>query len=335
MPRQRPAKPLILFALLLILFLFPLFLSSYWLHVFITIFIWIMIAEGMRLLYTTGQLTLGQAAPWGIGAYACSLFVINIGKASPGAAGMWFWPGLLVGAVAAGIFAVLIGIPTLRVRGVYFVIVTFAVAEFFRYLYVQIKGITGGVTGVVGIPPPAIHIGGLSYDFGVSKLPYYYLILIVMLISMAIMYRVDRSRIGSVFRAIHQQDSLAEHVGINIMGYKLLAFTIACFFAGLAGGLFAHYTTYISPDNFTVLESLYAQMYALIGGLGASAGSLVGPTVLIGLSEVFRSYLGFPKETLPILIGVSVLVIVMFLPRGLISLPQILGRRMGQGRGAQ
>jgi len=295
---------------LLVLFLLslPWFASEYYLRILISVGIGAMLAFGVRLIYMVGRLTLGHAAFMGLGAYTSALLATKLG--------VNFWLGLPAAGMVAALIAAGIGIIVLRIAGIYFVIVSFAFAEFLRYLWMWWEPMTGGITGILNIPTPSLP----GIEFGVNPVPFYYLILFLVALTTLVMYRVDRSRVGMAFRAIGQNDVLAEHLGINLTRYRILAFTIACFFAGLAGSFQAHYHMYTSPEDFTILESLYAQLYPFVGGIGSLWGSLIGPLFMIGVSEGFR----VAKELEPLFFGGVLILVMLFLPRGLVSLPDVI-----------
>jgi branched-chain amino acid transport system permease protein len=194
--------------------------DPYFLNILITTGIWTTSVWGVRLIMSTGQLTLGHAAYMAVGAYSSTLLVMK--------AGLSFWLAFPLSGLISALIALLIGYPTLRIKGVYFSIITFAFAEIIRLIIIDWPSLLGGYGGIAGIPSPS------SFFFirFTSRLPYYYLILILCLITYVVMVRMDKSRIGKIFSSIHESDTLAESVGINIMKYKLIAFCIGCFFCG-------------------------------------------------------------------------------------------------------
>lgn len=314
-------KPASLFLLAALLVLLPLYLrSQFYLHIIIYIFVLIILALGVRLIYTTGMVSFAHAAFYAIGAYTSAVLVLKLDWS--------FWLTFLIGGILAAIVALIIGIPVLRIKGVYFFLVSFAfgmvVMTFIANYYV---GLFGGPQGVVGLPPPnPITIPGLPTIEFVGKVPFYYLSLIMMAITVLIMYRLDKSRFGLICKSVRDADALAETTGINIMRYKVLAFVIACFFAGIAGAFIAHYYLSSSPGMFSFHLSVSLLVFMLVGGPGSVAGPMVGVAALVFLSEVFRDLaeaLALPPGPSEVLIyGVILIVFIMFLPEGLIGLPR-------------
>jgi branched-chain amino acid transport system permease protein len=291
----------------------PTLLSEFWVSIFISIMAMIVLTAGFRMIYITGRLSLGHTFPVGIGAYTSVLLCTKTGVS--------FWFGLLLGGVMAGITALMLGYVILRISGIYFVVVTLAMAEIFIHLLLWAEPLTGGVTGVVNIPGPVINFPWVRrIEFGYNLVPYYYLIFAIMFVSVGIMYLMEKSHIGRVFHALRQNDLLAEHVGINITSYRVIAFVTASFFAGLVGSFLAHYHHYTCPDDFHVMESLFIQIYTFIGGIGSLTGAIIGPLAIITVSEIFR----VAKEAQPLFYAGIMLLVIMWLPGGLVTIPSLL-----------
>jgi branched-chain amino acid transport system permease protein len=308
-----PVKKFSIAILLAIFLVLPLVLSGFWVSTLISIMGTIVLTSGLRMIYITGRLSLGHTFPVGIGAYASALLCTKMG--------LNFWVSFLFGGLMAGLIALLLGYVVLRISGVYFVVVTLALAEILIHFLLWAKPLTGGVTGIVNIPGPIIYLPWIGrFEFGYELLPYYYLIFSIMFVSVAFMYLMERSHIGRVFHALRQNDLLAEHVGIDITSYRVLAFVVASFFAGLVGSFMAHFHHYTCPDDFHVTESLFIQIYAFIGGIGSLLGAIVGPLVIISVSELFR----FAKEAQPLFYAGAMLLVIMWLPGGLITIPALL-----------
>ncbi len=298
----------------------PWVLPEFWMSILISIMAMIVLTVGFRMIYSTGRLTLGHAFPVGIGAYTSALLATKLG--------LNFWLGLLAGGAAAGLIALILGYIVLRIGGIYFVVITLALSEILIHFLVWAEPLTGGVTGIVNVPGPAIYIPGIGRrEFGYNLFPYYYLIFAIMLVSVSIMYLMERSHIGRVFHALRQNDLLAEHVGINITAYRVLAFVTASFFAGIVGSFMAHYHHYLCPEDFHVMESLFIQIYTFIGGIGGLSGAVVGPLVIISGSEFLR----VAKEAQPLLYGGLMLLVIMWLPGGVITIPSLFQRQRRKG----
>ncbi|MGQ9694459.1 MAG: branched-chain amino acid ABC transporter permease [Thermodesulfobacteriota bacterium] len=297
--------------LFLIMAIFPIFTQDpYVLNIFITTGIWTIAAWGVRLIMSTGQLTLGHAAYMAIGAYASALLVMKVGLS--------FWVAFPLAGVISTLVALLIGYLTLRIKGVYFSIITFAFAEIIRLIIIHWPNLLGGYGGLANIPAPHPF---LTIRFS-SRLPYYYLLLALILITYLVMVRIDQSRLGKIFSSIHESDTLAESIGINIMKYKIMAFCIGCFFAGLSGSFYAHYFNFTSPEFFTIWQSIYCLIFVLVGGAGSVFGPLVGSFFLTLIPEILR----VAKEYEPIIYAIILILVMFLLPGGLISLPARLWR---------
>lgn len=303
----------------LALILVPLFLSQYLLHLLIVIALNIILALSIRFIFVAGELTVGHAAFMGIGAYTSALLATRLGFS--------FWLGLLLAAVVAGLIAAGLGFLTLRVkiRGLYFAIVTLAFAEVFRLVVTLWKDFTGGATGVLNILRPAFAIPGLlTVDFS-AKLHYYYLAAVLAFLTWVIMSRLEHSRFGLTLTAVRESDVLAESVGIDVVKYKTIAFAIGSAFAGVAGSFLAHYYHYVGPYEFTLHRTLYMVLYAMFGGIGSLIGPVLGASILTIIPEVFR----IAKEYEPAIFGIILILTIWLLPEGLtglrkyISLPKI------------
>ena len=315
-----PVKKFSIAILLAIFLVVPFVLSGFWLSIFISIMSTIVLTSGLRMIYITGRLSLGHTFPVGIGAYTSALLSTKLG--------LNFWFSFLFGGSMAALIALLIGYIVLRISGVYFVVVTLALAEILINFLLWAKPLTGGVTGIVNIPGPVIYLPWVGrFEFGYDLLPYYYLIFLIMLVSVAFMHLMERSHIGRIFHALRQNDLLAEHVGVDITSYRVLAFVVASFFAGLVGSFMAHFHHYTCPDDFHVTESLFIQIYTFIGGIGSLAGAIVGPFAVITVSELFR----FAKEAQPLFYAGTMLLVIMWLPGGLITIPALLKKWRSKG----
>ena len=275
-------KPSILGAFIILLFLVPLFITGkYHLHVLIMVGMAIILASSLRLIFNTGLLSLGHGGMMSIGAYTSTLLVMELGFSS--------WAAMGLGAVAATAMALIVGFPFTRLKGMYFALVTVFFSEIIRRITEQWKDITGGTFGIYSIPgpDPIVIPGILTVDFS-SKVHFYYLILIVTLLSLFVLYFIEHSRAGITWRSVRQSDSLAEAVGVNTARYKVLAFCIGSFFAGLAGAFFSQYITVITPTAFGFTYSVYVVVYMIVGGVNSFIGPIIGATVLVILPETTR-----------------------------------------------
>jgi branched-chain amino acid transport system permease protein len=284
--------------------------DPYLLHIFISIYIWSILTLGIRLILITGHLNAAQASFMGMGAYTSGILALKLGWS--------FWIGLPIAGVVAAVLALAIGYPTLKIKGVYFVMVTFGLTEVFRHIWMMWTGLFGGPQGLLGIPRPgAIKIGGWVLAF-TTKVPFYYLAFVLMVFTIIVMRRLDSSRMGMTLRSIPQADLLAESVGVNVMGYKVLAFVIGSFFAGLAGSFWGHYFTYASPWDFTFANSVNMLIYAVMGGPSSVWGPIIGCFVMLTLDEILRPI----QQFMPIVLGAILITVLLFIPGGFITIPQ-------------
>jgi branched-chain amino acid transport system permease protein len=312
-----PEKSMIFFGVaLLVLCLLPLGVrNDYYLHVLIAIFYHIIYAATYRFILRTGQFHFGAHAFIGIGAYASVLLVMR--------AGLSFWVAMPAGGIIAAIFAILIGYPTLRLKGIYFAIITWGFADTLRFIYMRFKEPFGGPLGIFSIPAPdPITIPFLAtIDFS-QKSHYYFLALFMMMVVLYILHRMEKSRFGLIFGAIREGDQLAKAAGINIMNYKVLAFAVCSGLAATAGSFYAHYTYYISPLDFSVLLTIYLAIYSIVGGQDRYAGVIFGTVILMLAGEIFA---GYAHYQLLMYSGFLILVL-LFLPGGMVGLPGTLSK---------
>lgn len=285
--------------------------DDYYMHLLILSGIYSILCMGWVLILRAGQFSLGQAAFLAIGAYTSSILALKFGL-SP-------WLGLLAGGIGAAVIAALLGWIVLRIRGLYFAVITLAFNGAVQLIPANVEYF-GGWTGLAPIPP--FTLGNIEF---IDKTSWYYLILALVVLSGIVTWRIEHSKLGRYFKAT-ANESLAESIGIDTVGYRMLAFVIACLFAGLAGGILASYLNYVAPGDFAVWKSVQVQIQATVGGTGALvAGPVAGSTMLIILGEVLRAY---AKGLEPLLYGLLLLVVIFFLPDGLISLPGIITKRI-------
>lgn len=300
-------------ALLLVaaLMLLPNLLSHSQQEILVLLAINVLLVSSYRLLTLTGEWSLAHVVIMGVGAYGSALVTKKLGVPVP--------LSMLAGASIAALLAFLLSFPLFRMKGFYFLIGSFAAGEVIRLVWKwsDMTWLFGGPKGIKLIPPfPDIPL--LSLDF-YNPVHYYYLCLIVVAISLVVLYRVEHSRIGLTFHAIHWQDKLAESVGVSTFRYRTLAFVIASFFAGLAGALYAHYVGAIAPDRFNVEEMVYVLIWAIVGGTATFYGPILGVVVLTILNEVVLRALGV-DEMRPMFYGAILILFILFLPNGLESL---------------
>ncbi|OGN98489.1 MAG: branched-chain amino acid ABC transporter permease [Chloroflexi bacterium RBG_13_51_52] len=306
----------LLIALLIILFTAPLWFGDHWLGIANRIGITIIAVTGLNLLTGyCGQLSIGHAGFMAVGAYTSALLV--------GKAGLPFIVGLFGAGVVAGLVGILFGIPSLRVKGFYLAISTIA-AHFIIIWVIEHWTSLTGPNGIMDVEPASI--GGLVIKTPTTE---FYLILIITILAIFAAKNIARTRVGRAFVAIRDNDLAAEVMGINIFRYKLTAFFIGCFFAGIAGSLLAHTSRVISPDYFQFKDSILFIGMIIIGGLGTTTGPIFG-VIFIRLLDEFVTQLspalqtafpnllpGFTSGIAPMLFGLVIILFLIFEPRGL------------------
>ncbi len=313
MPKNSRVPLLIGLVLIVVLALFPIFVSSQYINrMLILIFIHVILASGLWLIMTTGQVSFCHAAFMAIGAYTSALLVMDL-KLS-------FWFALPMAGIAAALVALLFGLVVLRLKGAYFFLVTFAFGEVVRLAFTNVReDILGGPQGIMAVPPPS-PFGPVNFIPGQAT-PFYYLIFALTLIAVLVMYRLSSSRVVPTYLAIHEADDLAESVGVPLMKNKVIAFCTGCFFAGIAGSFYAHYYMHVSPPSFTVTESISILTWVVIGGLGSWVGPIIGATAITLLGESVRQFGHWDV----LISGVIMVAIILFMPGGLWSLGSKLG----------
>lgn len=276
-----PARSqLILLAALIAILVCSLFSNSYdqyFLDIALTVGINITLAVSLNLINGfTGQFSLGHAGFMSIGAYTSAVLTTNYGaKLLPLAAGkVWilFPVSLCVGGIAAAIAGLIVGIPSLRLRGDYLAIVTLGFGEIIRVILQNINAV-GGSRGMVGIPPYT----NLFWTFGLAAITIY------------VVWALVNSTYGRGFIAVSDDEVAAETIGINTTRYKIIAFVVGAFFAGMAGGLYAHFKNFIAPSGFDFNKSIEIVVMVILGGMGRNAGVIVAAIFLTILTETLRS----------------------------------------------
>jgi branched-chain amino acid transport system permease protein len=304
-------KPSIWVGLLIILLVLPLFIkSSYLLHIFNMTFIYIIVAVSFRTIMTSGQLPLGHAGFMGIGAYTSAI------------AAKWFgltpWATIPMGALVAMGIGVLIGFPFARLRAVYYAMISLFFGMFIVSVVKAFGTWTNGESGLTGIPTL----------LGLSKVPYYYFFLGLTAVCLLILYRLEFSRPGLTWKAIAQSYLVAASVGINEARYRILALTVGCLFAGLAGATYANYNTVIGPTSFSLMSTIMLMVYVVVGGIGSFAGPIVGVFLLMTIPELLRGL----HEYVPYISAAILLVVVYLMPKGVTGLVKSFLARLAELR---
>ncbi|OGN95167.1 MAG: branched-chain amino acid ABC transporter permease [Chloroflexi bacterium RBG_13_50_10] len=301
--------------LLVIVFTAPLYLGNYWLSVFNLIGITIITVTGLNILIGyCGQLSIGHAGFMAVGAYTTAILTSKLGFP--------FLAGLICSGFSAGLIGIIFGLPSVRVRGFYLAITTIA-AQFIIIWIINHWSVTGGF---VGMDVPRASIGGLVFKSEASQ---FYLIMVIVALCIFLAKNLARGRVGRAFIAVRDNDLAAEVMGINLLYYKLLAFFIGCFLAGIAGALYAHWTGFLNAENFTLTDSILYIGMVIIGGLGTTIGPIIG-VVVIRLMQQGVTFIspfvenaipalstGFTTGLGPMVFGLAIILFLILEPRGL------------------
>ncbi|HKE97734.1 MAG TPA: branched-chain amino acid ABC transporter permease [Actinomycetes bacterium] len=325
----RRLRPFALALLAVVLVLFPLTQSgnTFWIQVTAQAGLFVMAALGLNIVVgSAGLLDLGYVAFFGIGAYVAALtgnaLLTNLNFHVP-----FLLVLLVVAPLTTAFFGVLLGAPTLRLRGDYLAIVTLGFGEIVRITLNNIDPITRGPNGISSIPDPAIGSFSMGEGFTLAGFEisgnaiYLYLELLVIALTLAVVYRLNQSRIGRAWVAVREDEVAAAAMGINTTYIKLLAFAAGAFFAGMAGSIYAHLLTQVSPDSFTFQYSVLILAMVVLGGLGNPPGVVLGAIILYFLPEKLRAF----SDIRFLVFGFALILIMRFRPEGL--LPEARHRR--------
>ena len=283
-------------------------MDDYTIGVLTNIGLFSFIALSAYLLLVTGEMSFGQQAFFGVGAYASAMLTTMYGVPLPLAA---------LAAMACGAFAaLLVGLPTLRLRGLYFAMATLAGAEMARILF-ELLRVQRMVEGELVGPDGTQGFRGIRWVFeaGVEPAAYLAMIYAMLAVVVAVLLMVERSRLGATLRAVGRDPELAASLGIDVNRIKLGVAAAAGALAALGGTLFAHHNTYIEPRNFDIMLGVHSLAYAMIGGIGSALGPLLGVVLDIGVLESTRIFQGYRM----IVFGGLVAVLLAFRPGGLLN----------------
>lgn len=348
---MRALPALLLLAALAALVALPAAVTSpYALHVMILLFLAVIQGESWNVLGGyTGQYSVGHAAWFGVGAYA-TLMLMQFKHVAP-----WWgvWPAVVL-AVGA---ALVVGSITFRLRGPYFVLASIAVAEVFRLVALNWKDMTNGAEGILTSDLPPLQVAGHVVTDFATKVPFYYAGLALAVLTIAVNWAVQHSKLGYCFQAIREDQDAAHSLGIALTFYKNVALAISAFFTAWAGAFYALYVGFIDPGTVLSTEvSVQFVLICIIGGIGTIGGPVVGALVLVPLSEALRANLlsdaifklHLADETSPtglflkdnlahahaLIYGILMVVVILFMPDGVLGFARGLLARRRRGAGA-
>ncbi len=264
----------------------PLAMGVYWISLLILIGIFAIVALGLNLLTGyTGLISLGHAAFFAVGAYSSAILTSKFGVS--------FWLALPAAGVLSALLGIFIGLPALRLKGLYLAIATMGFGFIVEEFIIQWESVTNGVNGIQVLRPT---IGSISFT---SDMSYYYLVFFTVIIMIIILRNILRTPTGRAFIAIRDSEVAAESVGVNLAIYKTAAFSISAFYTGIAGSLFAHFMSFIGPENFNLMVSISFLVMILVGGVGSVHGAIFGAIFITLLPEL----ISLGKDYLPTVIA--------------------------------
>lgn len=287
----------------------PLFgANPYTLHVLSLVGIYAIVAMGLNLLFGyTGQISLGHAAYFAVGAYTSGLLTLQIG--------MPFAVGIVAAVALCVVLGLLVGIPSLKLEGSYLAMATIGFGEIVKMLLVNWEQVTGGPAGVSRIPHPSAF--GVTLNTPVEK---FYLLLVFTALAWVVYSNLLRSHYGTRFVAVRDSAKAAAGMGIDVRRTKIIAFVFSTGYAGMAGALYAHLNRYIAPDAFHLGESINFLLIVVVGGMGTLLGPLMGAAIIVYLRETLLVL----KDYNMLIFGLILMVLMVFVPRGLVGSAQLL-----------
>lgn len=291
----------------------PFKIVSHYVDVMVFAGIFCMVCLGLSMLMGyTGQISLAQAAFFGIGAYTSGILTARYGFNA--------WAAMPVGAFLSGLVAWLLGIPALRLKGHYLAMATLGFGVIVHIVLGEEAALTGGPSGMADIP--GLRIGTFKFT---SEVSWYYLVWTVVFLALLFCFNIIHSRMGRALRAIHEEEKAAEAMGVPTARYKVRMFVLSAVLAALGGSLYTHYVTCLNPGSFNLMWSFRFMMMAMVGGMQSLWGALLG-TVL--MTFVGNEWLQVFADFEILVYGAILLAVALFLPGGLVSLiPKLRGFR--------
>jgi branched-chain amino acid transport system permease protein len=294
-----------------LILLLPTFIPSHWSSLVTKMMIYGLFGMSLNIIWGyAGIPSFGHAAFFGAGGYGAAILTLKVGVSS-------FWLVLILSVIATAVIAAILGVPAFRVFGVgagasnpiYFLLATIAFGELLSRIAIAARPVTGGGTGLSGIPEPDLGLG-----FRVTSGRYYYVVFVILVICLFIMYRVVNSHYGYALRGIHDNERRMQALGYNTWLYKYTAWIIAAVFGGVAGVLFAYFGATMVPKNLAMITSDISFLLVILGSTTVFFGPLVASVVFVGVEYVASIYL---KERWELIFGAMFVIAIMVLPEGL------------------
>lgn len=293
--------------------------SSYILGVVTSASVLSFISLGVWVTFSIGRINISQGAFALVGGYTTAILTTRYGVP--------FWICLPLSGLVAALIGSVIGAAILRLRGVYFAMITLSMTEAMRLAVLNGGDFTQGAIGITNIPrPEGFAIAGVTIlpDFsGSSSLAFYYLAAILLLLGMAAVYRLSTSRLGWVFRSMRQNEELASSIGINVAKYRVMAYGICCFLGGVGGSFFAVYFQNMYPATYTVTDLIYFMLYCFLGGLDVVYGPVIGAFLLVISFELLHGV----QEYQALIYGILMISCMLWLPNGIASFRPLAWKR--------
>ncbi len=284
--------------------------NSFFTHIGVLVWLFAILALSMNLMIRMGQLSFLHGALMGLGAYGSALLMMRLHLS--------FELAFLASGLIGALFALITGPIMLRVKGVYFVLLTFAFGEVIVLTFVEWVDLFGGNNGLFGVPKASF------FGYRIVDRSYYYLLAFV-LAALAYIWvkRIYKSEIGTVIDALDVDENLARSLGVSVLAYRLLVFVISGFMAGLAGGFYASYYSFVTPDGFTFWTSVNVIVMNVLGGIATPIGPILGALLLEPLPEILRD----AKEYQTLAYGLVLIVFLLFLPDGIVGLYKKISKK--------
>ena len=284
--------------------------NAYTLHIYSLVCIYSIVAMGLNIVFGyAGQLSLGHAAYFAVGAYVSAMVNIDLG--------MPFEISLLAAVLAAYLLGYLVGTPSLKLQGAYLGMATIGFGEIVKMTLVNWEVVTRGPTGISRIPRPSVL--GFTFDTPILR---YYFVLAIGVLAFLVYWNLVRSHYGTRYVAVRDSPKAAAAMGINLQRTKVQAFALSTAFAGVGGSLYAHVNRYVAPDAFGFSESINLLVMTVIGGMGTLIGPLVGAAVVVYLRESLQVLSDYNM----LIYGLLLMVLMIFVPRGLIGTVKLFWR---------
>lgn len=283
--------------------------ATFLLFIMVWMWVYIVLCGTFRFITLTGDWTFAHVPLMSVGGYTSALLTMRLGWS--------FLPAFFMAGVVAVVVGLIIYRLCLRARAITFFWLTWAFGEIIRQVWIRFPEPFGGSTGMPDIPSPVISIPGLPEVEFVSQVPYYYMGLVLVIVTLGSLYLIERSRIGLTLKTINDNWELTESLGMNVFRYRLLALTIGTFFVGIIGSFYAHWIHILAPADFSMSLGLLVLLYVIVGGTKTMWGPVIGVVTFVLLAQVLRPF----EEYILGVYGLILILVMTQFREGLESLP--------------